>query len=137
MKQLSDKYKNIGDDVISELFPHLLNAKIAWLESNQAKRSNGKTVYAECEKVNAKYEWICDYDFMITVYEPNVLYFEDDQIKILLEHELMHAGFDGEVARIIPHDAEEFVEIIRKYGIDWAKPKGDIDVELDDIDVDF
>ncbi len=36
---------------------------------------------------------------------------------ILLEHELMHVGKKG----VIPHDAEEFVEIIRKYGIDWAR----------------
>lgn len=47
----------------------------------------------------------------------------EKQLKILLEHEIMHIGVEGNRLYVVPHDAEEFTEIIRKYGIDWAEDK--------------
>ncbi len=47
-------------------------------------------------------------DFFIVVYEPNIEYFTDRQIEILLRHELHHVGidFDGNENKyyIVPHD---------------------------------
>lgn len=118
----SKKYEKIGNEIIEKLFPELLNVRIAWLESDKEKTSKGKIIHAECSKVIEKYEWCCPYDFTITVYEPNVENFNDQQIRILLEHELMHIGIDGECLFVRPHDTDEFIEIIRKYGIDWSLP---------------
>lgn len=88
------------------------------------KKANGKTVFGECEKIPAKYKWCVPCDFTITVFEPNVERFTDDQLRILLLHELMHVGIeqDGneEKYRIIPHDVEEFRAIIERYGVNWA-----------------
>lgn len=120
MNYQNKKYEQIGEAIVSELFPELLNVKIAWLASDKAKSTNGKIIHAECSKVTEKYDWCCPYDFTITVYEPNVSRFNEEQIKILLEHELMHIGIEGQRMYIVPHDAEEFTEIIRKYGIDWS-----------------
>jgi hypothetical protein len=122
----SDKYREIGEQVREKLFPHLQGCNIAWLASDEAKKkAGGKTVLADCTKVNKKrYGWCCDYDFMITVYEPNLTdhYFDERKLEILLEHELMHVGYDIETGdcTLVPHNSEEFVEIIRKYGIDWV-----------------
>ena len=127
----SDKYRAIGEAVREKLFPRLQGCRIAWLVSDEAKRkSGGRIVFADCSKINKKrYEWCCDYDFAITVYQPNTddFYFDDERYAILLEHELMHVGYDPETGdcTIVPHDSEECVEIIRKYGIDWAEPKGE------------
>ncbi len=115
----NEVFKELGESIIETLFPELADTQIAWLLSEEKKQSNGKAVFADCTKVNKRYSWCCPYDFMITVYEPNVARFTDEQIRILLEHELMHVGKKG----VIPHDAEDFVEIIRKYGIDWARTK--------------
>lgn len=117
------KYQALGESIISDLFPHLLNAKVAWLSSDKKKMDNGKVVFADCRKVADAYDWCCNYDFIITVYEPNAAALDEEQIKILLEHEIMHIGFDEGKCSIIPHDTDEFTEIIRKYGIDWSKPK--------------
>ncbi len=124
----SNKYKVIGEAVREKLFPNLQGCRIAWLASNKAKKSKSKIIFAECKKYDKeKLSWISDetYDFTITVYEPNCedFYFDDTKIAILLEHELMHVGYDIETADCwtIPHDAEEFKEIIRKYGIDWPE----------------
>ena len=122
MNYQNSKHEQMGNAIIGQLFPKLLNVKIAWLSSDRAKMNNGKTVFAECAKVTEKYDWCCPYDFTITVYEPNVQNFTEEQMKILLEHELMHVGVDDGRFYVVPHDAEEFIEIIRKYGIDWSKP---------------
>lgn len=122
MNYQNSKHEELGNAIIQELFPKLTTVSIAWLSSDKAKMNNGKRVHAECSKVTEKYDWCCPYDFTITVYEPNVLGFTDEQMKILLEHELMHIGVDENRLYIVPHDAEEFTEIIRKYGIDWSVP---------------
>jgi len=114
-----ERYEQIGNQIIEELFPELQNVRIAWLASDKEKQSKGKIVFAECAKVPEKFDWCCPYDFTITVFEPNVEKFSEDQIKILLEHELMHVGVDGECLFVRPHDTDEFIDIIRKYGIDW------------------
>lgn len=121
----SEKYQNIGEQIIQELFPQLTDVRIAWLESDKDKKTNGKIVFAECAKVPERYDWCCPYDFTITVFEPNVERFTDDQIKILLEHELMHIGTDKENYYVVPHDIEEFMGIIEKYGIRWQEDKTD------------
>lgn len=122
MNYQSKKYEELGNQIIEELFPRLLNVKIAWLASDKEKKNNGKIVFGECSKVTEKYDWCCPYDFTITIYEPNCNGFTPEQYKILLEHELMHVGVseNGSLS-VVPHDAEEFTEIIRKYGIDWSK----------------
>lgn len=126
MNWKNKKYEEIGNAIIAELFPSLANVRIAWLSSDKAKQTNGKIVFGECSKVTEKYDWCCPYDFTITIYEPNVNDFTEEKIKILLEHELMHIGYDPENERMwcVPHDAEEFIEIIRKYGIDWSAKHG-------------
>lgn len=124
----SDRYRQIGEIVRERLFPELQGCRIAWLVSTKPKKSKSKIVFAECKKFDKeKLTWLTEqeYDFIITVYEPNCqdFYFDDRKYAILLEHELMHIGFDTESGEcsIVQHDAEEFKKIIEKYGIDWAE----------------
>lgn len=123
MNTPSEKYKKIGEQIIHELFPDLENVNIVWLASDKEKKSNGKIIFGECGKVPERWQWCCPYDFTITVYEPNTEHFTDDQLRILLEHELMHCGTDKEKYYVVPHHIEEFFPIIAKYGIDWQKDR--------------
>ena len=125
MNWLSEKYEEVGQKIISELFPNLSDVRIAWLSSDKEKKSNGRIIFAECAKVPERFEWCCHYDFTITVFEPNVERFTDEQIKILLEHEIMHIGADKEKFYVVPHDVEEFMGIIQKYGLDWQRDNTD------------
>ena len=94
------------------------------LGSDREKKGKGKTIYGECEKIPDKYKWIIPYDFTITIFEPNVERFTEEQMRILLLHELMHIGIesDGNEEKyfIVPHDVEDFKEILNKYGVEWA-----------------
>ena len=96
---------------------------IGYLTSDLEKMSNGNPVFGECEKVPAKYRWAIPYDFTVTIFSPNVERFTDEQMRILVLHELLHVDIekDGneERYRCAPHDVEDFVAIVKKYGLRW------------------
>lgn len=125
----NNKYRLIGQKLIRERddLEQLRNSscKIAYLSSQQEKKegSGTKLVCGECKKVNDNMQWICPYDFMIVIYEPNIINFTEEQIKILVWHELKHIGFKPDTVEeeyyIAPHDYEDFKEIIDEYGLNW------------------
>ena len=126
MLERSKHYKKIGDRLIRSLdeFEDIRGVKIAFLSSDEAKKKQMKIVFGECIKVNKNYEWCCHYDFMIVIYEPNVIEFDDGQMETLIRHELHHIGVKTESNEpsyyVVPHDIEEFDEIIADKGIYWA-----------------
>ena len=126
-RTLNDKYSEIGQKLI-DTEPSLeyirdSEATIIYLSSDQEKKKSGRAVCGECEKVPSKYKWAVPCDFTITVFEPNVERFTEEQMEILILHELLHVGIekDGneETYSIIPHDVEEFEDIIKRYGLHW------------------
>lgn len=125
---INEKYADIAAELIEneEALEHIKNsqATITYLSSEKKKVADGKITFAQCEKVPDKYKWGIPCDFTITVFEPNVENFTDEQIKILLFHELLHVGItlkDGkEYYSTLPHDLEDFKLIIDRFGTDWA-----------------
>ena len=129
-RHINNDYAEIADELIRDEYSlfHLLEsrAKIIYLSSDYAKTSKGKLVFGQCEKVADKYKWGIPADFTITVFEPNVQKFTEDQIRILLHHELLHVGIDkkadgSESYSIVDHDIEDFKLILDKYGTDWSR----------------
>lgn len=129
-REISEEYAEIGARVIEEedSLMDLRNsqATIVYLTSEKQKNAKGKVVCAECEKVPDKYKWSIPADFTITVFLPNVEGFSEEQKRILMFHELKHVGIvfnvDGsETYSTVPHDYEDFKEIIDRYGTDWSK----------------
>lgn len=130
MNARNAKYTRIAKKLINEL-PELdyirdAGVKVAFLSSDVEKKKDGRLIFADCTKVNkARYDWCCPFDFFITVYEPNILEFNEKQINALIEHELLHIGIreDGDEPSfyVVPHDIEEFWMVIERYGMDWQK----------------
>lgn len=116
-------------DTLPELqYIRYSQVRIEYLISNQAKKSAGGTVHGECEKIPAKYKWAIDADFTVTIFSPNCAHMTEEQLKILLFHELLHVGIEqndesGEDYRIISHDLEDFKAIIDRYGTEWSGEK--------------
>ena len=122
------KYGNIARRLIRTL-PELEDIKesdvrIAYLSSQEEKIKNHKIVFGECHKVAKTYDWCCPYDFFIVLYEPNIAEFTPDQIETLIRHELHHVGIEytdaGLSYYVVPHDVEEFWDIINDKGLDWS-----------------
>lgn len=127
---IRQEYAEMAAKIIEEepLLTDIANshATIIYLGSDNPKTGKGKTIYAECEKVQDKNKWAIPCDFTITVYEPNTVAFTEEQMRILLFHELMHVKIefteDGqEKYGINPHDYEDFKVIIDRYGTEWSE----------------
>lgn len=125
----SEAYAEIGEELIRTVpslqWIHESEISVGYLVSDLKKTSNGKTVFGECRKVPAWAAPFIPHDFLIIVYDVNCMLFTPEQIRTLLHHELLHIGMSEKgaqpVYRVVPHDIEDFREIVDKYGLDWSR----------------
>lgn len=93
------------------------------LSSEEEKTKNHKIIYGECKVVPKLYKLFCPYDFLIIIYDMNAVSLSPDQMRILIEHECRHMGYDFSgkepTPYIIPHDIEDFDKIVEKWGLHW------------------
>jgi len=121
----SEDLSRIADELIrtEEKFEHLREGgcRIGYQYSDQAKKSHGKDVFADTEKVKDKFKQFMAYDFIITFYTPCTDELDEEHLQRLMYHELSHVGYDAEndTFSIIPHDLEDFKDVIGKWGLDW------------------
>lgn len=117
----SEEYAQIGYELMrsEDSLNWILEADISvgFLKSDKGKKNKGRIVFGDCHKVPDRYKCFIPYDFLITIYERNIIEFNDKQVRALIHHELLHVG-DGMVN---PHDIEEFYEIMNTYGLDWSR----------------
>ena len=61
VREINEEYAKIGQELIDteEILEYIKDseARIIFLSSEQKKMQNGKTVFAQCEKVAEKYKW--------------------------------------------------------------------------------
>jgi len=118
--RIDDDMRQTGERLIEAKFPHLRDASICYLDSDEEKHSSGRTIYADAKKVGEPYRTITGYDFLITfyanAYDADV---SDEARVVLMEHELMHIGYNEGECSIIPHDLDDFAAIVDAYGVDW------------------
>ena len=125
MFRADDKLKELAEQVMAER-PDLKklsnpDCRIAYLRCDKKKTSRGRTVFADTEKVGEKAKTLAQVDFIITFYDPACAGLSEEKMKVLMIHELKHIGYEpGKPFSIIPHDVEDFKEIIETYGMDWT-----------------
>lgn len=127
-RRISEDYTTIGRRLIDgeDAFYSIRvsNADIVFLASDKEKKTHGRPVYGECEKVADKNKWAIPADFTVTVYEPNCQGMDSEHLTRVIFHELLHVGIyedkDGnEVYSIVPHDLEDFRACVERWGVDW------------------
>lgn len=126
---INEHYAEIGQDLIEHepMLEHILHseASIVYLSSEHKKKNGERLVLGQCEKVAEKYKWGIPADFTVTIFEPNIEGFSEEQLRILILHELLHIEItynnDGEEKYSCKgHDLEDFKLIIDRYGTGWA-----------------
>lgn len=128
LRQINEHYAELSGELLREEkalnYIKESNVTIIYLSSEAERKNNGKLVLGQCEKVPDKYKWSVPADFTITLFEPNIEKLTEEQIKILLFHELLHVGIeqDGNEEKyfVRPHDLEDFKLIIDKFGTEWS-----------------
>lgn len=123
---LSLDYAEIAEEIIKEKRKDILalGISVGFITSNKEKKyGRTKLVLGECKKVSDLQKVFCPYDFLIIIYEANCAGLSDDQMKILIWHELNHIGIDPKNGDfyVKPHDVEEFDDIINAHGIHWQE----------------
>ena len=109
-------------DLINEHHPHLRNAEIECLFTDKGRKRAGRTIIATCEAVSPTYNFLTGKDFVIMIFDKVWEKLADKEKRYVLDHELCHA-FVGEnrqgepVYKTVPHDLEEFNEIVERYGL--------------------
>lgn len=130
MYEASDELEELALDVMAEntdvcglANPEL---RIVYLYSDKEKFKNGKYVFADTEKISDKVKTLVHVDFIITFYSKACEALDSEQMKILMHHELKHVGYDPDSGKckIIPHDIEDFRDIIETHGMDWTVGAG-------------
>lgn len=128
----SEKYEELALSIMAEeplLVPiYNDNVKIVCIVSDKTKvNENKKPIFAECEKIPEKFKWATNADCMITIYENNISYFNDDMKRIMLYRELLKicSSTEGETKKITfrDYDLKDFRCIIERYGVNWSKEK--------------
>ena len=126
---IREEYAEIAKEIIEteESLTDIANSKatIIYLGSDNPQTSKGKAVCGECERDQDKNKWAIPANYTITVFEPNIVGFSREQLRILLFHELLHIKIDfeedgSEKYSTKPHDYEDFKEIIDRFGTDWS-----------------
>ena len=127
---INEQYAQIAQDLIDteDVLADIANshATIVYLSSDHAPKTKDTVKQAVCEKVADKNNWAIPADFTITVYEPNIVGFSEEQLKILLFHELLHVGIEfkednSETYYCKEHDYQDFKIIIDRFGTDWSR----------------
>lgn len=122
MYEIDDSLKTLADKVIKahEELAHLDDEelRIVFMRTDKAKSSKGRTVYADTEKLNDKHAALTGAQFVITFYADSEQ-LDERRLEILMYHELRHVGWDCGSCFMIPHDCEDFRDIINEYGADW------------------
>ena len=123
IRRISEEYQKICNELIEEMpeFEILKTVTIICLASELEKKTNGKVILGQTEKISAKYKWGIPCDFTITFFEPNISHMTNQQLRILMYHELLHVGVEDDRLFIRPHDLEDFKAVIEQYGVNWAE----------------
>ena len=112
-------------ELLNEFHSDLRNAEIKCLFYDKPKKRAGKIILGTAEAVSAKFNYLTGIDFIISIFKDAWDIMVEEQRKALLDHEMMHM-FVGEdkdgnvIYKIVPHDIEDFADILNRYGVDWA-----------------
>lgn len=118
----SRKLRLLADKIINKRqelsFIHEWGIKVGYIVSQERKRGE-KIIYADCRKVHDVFKAYLPFDFIITFYEQNTSFLNENQQKVLMLHELRHITVGKKGPKLKPHDIEDFSDILDKYGLDW------------------
>lgn len=121
--EVADDLRELGEKIIKKI-PELdyipeFDIRIGYVRSYFPKKDKGRFIYGDCRKVNQTFAAYLPYDFVITLYEPNIANLSESQIKILMLHELKHIGIGQKGFVLNEHEIEDFHSILKQFGIDW------------------
>lgn len=121
--------KAIADDLISTVHRHLRAVRMEYVFVEPTPKQRGKEIWGRVRKMTGLPAWLAADDnfrgsevepfFVVEISREIWSVITNDQRKALVDHELMHCGWDREKEQIVtvPHDVEEFIGVIDRHGL--------------------
>lgn len=118
-KKATPDVLKMAERLIEKHHKSLIGARIGFLFRDKAQKSKGKIILGKASKVSPRLQPYLNYDFLIWIAEEEWDNMLQAAREALLDHELCHCymGVDG--PKILPHDIEEFRDIIDRHGF-WS-----------------
>lgn len=135
---VSDEARQIAHVLIPVLHEHLKGARIAYL-FRQNIVSSGEVSWGKAQKVGAKWHALSDLNFVLEFNWEVWVNLSRRQRVRLVDHELSHCGFNREngAYESVPHDVEEFVGIVDRWGLVESQMPFGRSVQQLDLDLEF
>lgn len=111
--------------LIDNIHTHLAEARIKYLFRTGKWEHGGKMILGKAEKVAAKWKYLTEFDFVVTINRDAWFANSKEVREAILDHELTHCarGEDDKQGNpkwyIMPHTIEDFVNIIQRHGL-WT-----------------
>ena len=115
---VNPEVEQVANKVITMITGWLDVPRIAYL----IKQSERSRCLGQTSRATGKWAYLVNKDFVVEVWEPFWFHASPEQKEALIYHELLHItceedDYTGEIKwGLKPHDTEEFIEVIRKYG---------------------
>jgi len=111
VKRLAERVKEIRSEV-----SHINVDAIAFIRVEGKNSPKNKIQPASISKVTGVYVCLVPYEYILRVYDKDWDDLTEAKQALVIYHELLHMGPDGE---LIPHTVQDFRSIIEEYGLDW------------------
>lgn len=126
-------YKSIAKRLVAK-FPelkHISIPRVLFIEDMEWKDPvNGKSQWmAKISKANKQFETMSGYSYILETRNHYIEKMSREQIVMLLYHELRHIDKFGD---LIPHDVEDWSNLLATVGTDWATTQTKIKNLIDD-----
>ena len=117
--------EELASRLINNIHKSLAEARIKYLFRTGKWELRGKSIHGKAEKVAAKWKYLTEYDFVITISKESWDANKPEIREAILDHELTHCarGEDDKQGNpkwyIQPHTVEDFIAVIQRHGL-WT-----------------
>lgn len=116
--------EEIARELIPEIHSHLVNTQIEYVFRSQATKKNGKPVLGKARVIGGLDAYLAKAPdgakfFVVEIAADFWKGLKPEQQKALVDHELAHCWVNEDTGKlqILPHDLEEFADIVRRHGL--------------------
>ena len=118
-----------------QYLPHIDTDRILFYRESLGCMSRAD---AKCRMITEPYKSILqskglDADWIIEFYSVHTAHKSENYLAVLMLHELMHIGGNG---KLVDHDIQDFRDILRGVGAEWAADRDIPDILTDKIALD-
>lgn len=127
----AEEAEELAQPIIEQHHRHLVNARVLFVFTDEAMKSNGRRVLAKASKVTGFARFLSEAtdeepdfvgnrrpaDFRILISKPYWDEMGEDKRIALLDHELCHLVRRDDKWALREHTVEEFAEIVERHGL--------------------